>query len=78
MKVKTTYICEICNTEFETQREAERCEDSHARCLDIVGYHFSYVDNDRFDTPLQRFPDTLSIMDKTGIIVVYKRTEEFA
>lgn len=34
-KEKITYICEICNTEFDSEEGANQCEQSHAADLEI-------------------------------------------
>ena len=35
MKTKTLYTCEICNTDYNTEEEAEKCEQTH-RTVDAI------------------------------------------
>ena len=48
MKTKTTYICELCGSGYETEAEARACEDSHAKIVGVaaaksVGYTDHYA-----------------------------------
>ena len=55
MKVKTTYICDACNREYQKETYAEECENTHFIPQSIKSYEFSRTDNKK------EFPESITV-----------------
>lgn len=51
MKEETIYVCEICGCDYETKKDALKCENNHVKAEEIIGFCYrghseipSYID----------------------------------
>lgn len=65
MKTKTTYVCEVCHTEYKDKEVARRCEVSHVPMKDMkivdAKYHPSKV-----GAILRGWPSRITLKDSDG------------
>lgn len=71
MKTKTTYVCEICHTEYADKGEAQRCEVYHIPLKDmkIVSGKYQPV---RSHSSALSWPSKIVVQDKDGNRMEYR------
>lgn len=52
MKTQTKYICEYCGVDYDTEKEAKRCEERHVRPVKIVKENYEYTFIERLNLPV--------------------------
>lgn len=65
MKVQTIYICEICNEDYHSEKDALHCEDRHLRIAE------SKPKYDIYDGDAGKFPFKIEVMFSNGVIKNY-------
>lgn len=68
MKEIKHYICEICNTEYNSKGACERCEESHKKTAKIVKAHYISVTQNQ-----KGYPQKIDVQFEDGEILTYKR-----
>lgn len=60
------YKCDICGKEHPTQEKAKKCEDFHAKGLEIDRLYYKGMNE-----TVQKFPDKILIKAKNGETKMY-------
>ena len=62
MIVKQKYVCEFCNTEYDTEEECSTCEESHSAVNEIGELKYA---------PLKAYPTFIEVTTDSGFILQY-------
>ncbi len=68
MKTINRYICEICNTEYDSKDTATKCEENHCKPIDIYNCRYVNMSNN-----MNGYPVAISVKMADGTIQTYKR-----
>lgn len=66
MKTITHYVCEICETEYETEAECRKCEEFHKKPVSIVSAGYL-----PYTHPTNAYPTNLVVEMEDGVRRVY-------
>lgn len=68
MKEMTLYQCELCGTQYASERAAIDCEESHRKIKEVVAQRYR-----SFKSNPDGYPDVISVTFDNDKKVVYKR-----
>ena len=68
MKEVKHYICDICNTEYNSKHQCEKCEKSHKKTVKIKAAHYISVTQNQ-----KGYPQKIDVEFENGEVLTYKR-----
>lgn len=66
MKEVKLFQCEVCGTQYIDKKDAEKCEEFHAKGLEIDRLYYKGMNE-----TVQKFPDKILIKAKNGETKMY-------
>ena len=68
MKEQKLYICELCNTSYNSKEKCRECEQGHKKAMEVVDQIFISINNNN-----KGYPTYITVKMADGEIVKYHR-----